>query len=213
MQDWAQATWLSDYSYPAAPQVPVVSARTIARRRSVAMAMSMSELGYHGIGTSRVQATPSQRIKAVGRLPLDSHYDVNENQPVHASHLHLPFSSSSSASASCCGVSYLAATSISLAQLVCILAKPSRLWLDTTTTPTGLKPPPSGVLTAKPPAAWNRPKSLRLSGTHTVRFNFHNYACKSAMFVGISLAFSFGILLRVAHTRPPYSISARNKPS
>lgn len=44
------------------------------------MAMSMSELGYHGIGTSRVQATPSQRIKAVGRLPLDSHYDVNENQ-------------------------------------------------------------------------------------------------------------------------------------
>jgi len=133
--------------------------------------------------------------------------------PVHASHLHLPFSSSSSASASCCGVSYLAATSISLAQLVCILAKPSRLWLDTTTTPTGLKPPPSGVLTAKPPAAWNRPKSLRLSGTHTVRFNFHNYACKSAMFVGISLAFSFGILLRVAHTRPPYSISARNKPS
>jgi len=89
-------------------------------------------------------------------------------------------------------------TSISLAQLVCILPKqpghhPHCIsWVEAT--PFRL-----------PPGTAPKMRYVCLEHTqhNTVRFNFHNYACKSAMFVGISLAFSFGILLRVTHTHTP----------
>jgi len=139
----APATWLSDYSYPAAPQVPVVSARTIARRRSRVHGHVHVHVRVWIRGNREPpdRATPSPRIKAVRSTVIMTLMKTNtdDGAPVHASHLHQHKS------------------------------RPARLHIAQA----AWTPPPLHILGGSHPlpvtARYRPQNALRLSGTHTTQ--------------------------------------------